>query len=363
MVELEVFVEKSPEAARLFAPEDGTTQFFILSVGKESLMRDHFGSPIPYALDYATTAYPMLFRVALNGTVTEIFYHVEDSTRAIYLKRALVSSLQLAHVDRGAVANGPFRFSTKEEDKDGPAKADYVVRRGLVGRTTYIKHLTYQPTPRRPSEIIQTVDAVAIFGRDGSLLRMSTSLHFQTNFSGHPDGDSDEVRHNITGLDHLPREPSAYTWSLRRSGDHQSAMGRRGRRQLSSGGPSLAQFSFVCSTLRVDDAESEDELEYCTIFRQQVSALLQCVIDEPTTEPDRVNCSSKLIHGAMVCPALKVDARLESVLTSGKCLGPRASETRLCDLLVLPYPAPRQDSTPPAHISWPTHFNPSMHLS
>ena len=337
-VELEVFVEESPEATHLFAPVDTSTHFFVLSVGNESRMLDQFGSPAPYALDHAATAYPMLFRVAHNGTVTEIFYHVEDSAQSIGLKRALVSSLQLAHVERSAVAKGPIRFSAMEEDKDGPAKAEYVVRRGLIGRTTYIKHSTYEPTRRRPPEIVQTVDAVAIYGRDGSLRRISTSLHYQSNFSGKPDGDTEEVRQNITGLEHMPREPSVYTWNLRRPGDH-SAMGPRGRRRLSSAGTPLAQFSFVCSTLRDDDMEEAGELNYCTGFRKQVSALLQCVIDGPTPEPKRVNCSSKLLHGAMVCPGLQVVSKLGSVLFSDRCLGTQDPEARLSDLLV-PLPTP-----------------------
>ena len=336
-VELEVFVEESPEASRLFAPGDASSRFFILSVGKESQMRDRFGSPIMYALDYATTAYPMLFRVAQNGTVTEIFYHVEDSARSIGMKRALVSSLQLAHVDSDAIASGPVRFSTLEEDKDGPAQSEYVVRRGLIGRTTYIKHSTYQPTRRRPPEIVQTADAVAIFGSDGSMLRLLTSLHFQTNFSGKPDGDTDEVRNNITGLDHLPRDPTQYTWKLR-TPDGPAAMGPRGRRRLSSEGPSLSQFSFVCSTLRAYESEEEDELGHCVAFRQQVAPLLDCVLGDPTPERTRMNCSSKLIHGAMICPALHVDSKLGDVLTSRRCLGPQEPGARLCDLLVPPPP-------------------------
>ena len=54
---------------------------------------------------------------------------------------------------------------------------------------------------------------MAIYGRDGSLLRLSTSLHFRTNFSGRPDGDMDKIRHNITGLDHLlQRTHGACDW-------------------------------------------------------------------------------------------------------------------------------------------------------
>ena len=86
-------------------------------------------SPIPFAIDHATMT-----------------YHSEESTRSLTLKRALVSSLQLARVERSALASGPLLFSATEEDKDGTAKADYIVRRGLIGRTTYIKHSTYEPT-------------------------------------------------------------------------------------------------------------------------------------------------------------------------------------------------------------------------
>ena len=356
-VELEVFVDESLEATRLFAQGDLSTRFFALRVGTESLMRDQFGSPIPFAIDHATMTYPMLFRVALNGSTTEIFYHSEESTRSLTLKRALVSSLQLARVERSALASGPLLFSATEEDKDGPAKADYIVRRGLIGRTTYIKHSTYEPTRRRPPQIVQTTDAVAIYGRDGSLLRLSTSLHFRTNFSGRPDGDMDEIRHNITGLDHLPRDPSAYTWRLRLGGDLHSTMGPRGGRRLATQVPSLARFSFVCSTLRADETEDDTELEICTVFRPKVSALLQCLVDGPTPEPERANCSSKLIHGAVACPALHVDSQLGRALASARCLGPQDPEARLCDLLVLVPPQQPASDSPPhinhPHINWP----------
>ena len=106
--------------------------------------------------------------------------------------------------------------------------------RGRQGRMSRRTSNTYEPTRRRPPQIVQTTDAVAIYGRDGSLLRLSTSLHFRTNFSGRPDRYMDEIRHNITGLDHLPRDPSAHTWRLRRGGDLHSITGRRGGRQLAT---------------------------------------------------------------------------------------------------------------------------------
>ena len=300
-LDLEVFVEPGLLLGDGSRADNAHSRLMVLSLGRESLIRDGFGSPIPHWIDHDMLTFPMLFRWASNGTITEVFYHVDDSTRSVRLKRALVSALQLTHVEPLAPPARPVKFSAMEEDTDGPAWSDYTVRRGFIGRTTYLKRSTYGPTKRRPPEIVQRTDAVAIIGGDGTLLRLKTSLHFGTNFSGRPDGDTDEIRRNITGLDQLPRDPSTYMWRLRRP-DESGAYKRTRRRLQSDLQVDLDESSFVCSPLRVSEEEADTGLERCAAFIREATVLLQRVVDIATDESTRFNSSKKLVHGAMACP-------------------------------------------------------------
>ena len=304
-------------------------------------MRDKFGSPMPHAIGHATVAYPVLFRATANGSIPEVLFHVNESSESKHLKRGLVSALQIAQVEPTAVASGQIQFSVQEEDRDGTFLSEYRVRRGLVGRMAYNKQSVYAPTRQRPPEIVQGMDSFAIFDKAGTLIKLTTSLHFETNFSASLKGDDDATRRNISGLERLPKHPSTFTWTLQRpTGGGISGLSRSRRRMQEPQNTSAFHLSsFVSSRLFVEEPLSEDELDHCHAFANEAPRQLKCLLAPATAKDDdatRLNCSSTVIRGAMLCPALGIESKLADVLMSSRCLGIATQTKHLCYLLVMP---------------------------
>ena len=226
-----------------------TSHMRLLSLRDGSLIRDEHGSPFPFTRATDLARYPLLFRQETNGTISSVFTHPDDHSDAVELKRTLVSALQVAHLPLANVSStSPPRakgrrtrlllrslsrkraslpgartdssdiddeFHSHEVDAHGPDAASTLVRRGLLSRVVYAKHVVWHPTLRRPAEIKQSADVSAIAdAASGVLRRLRITIRLATNFSGQAAGDDGETDASMPGLEQLPAEPAAFWWTL-----------------------------------------------------------------------------------------------------------------------------------------------------
>ena len=321
-----------------------------LTIGRESIVRDRYGSPVESLLTEDAFTHPMLYEQDPQGTVTHVLHHTHDSVKSLRLKRMLVSAQQLVRISSNDLRSGastdssatstnvPLAFEAFEEDHDGPAHVVYEVRKGLIGRVIYQKLSNWQPTKRRPAIIEQRATTQAILNAQGTLLRMKSEVYYSTNVSKQPLPDGSGVSAEVVeGFDFLPRDPAVFTWKLLTPllpSPRGSA--KPVARRLTSGSFAFPAASFVRAKLHLDDAPEV----ICKRSRREAYELLNCVLqgDAANTEPSgneaRSQCVRDLVHVMAECEAFGLEARLGAALTSPRCAGPQAAAPRACDAAV-----------------------------
>ena len=315
-----------------------------LKIGRESIVRDRHGTPVESLLTMDAFTHAMMYEQDAHGTVQHVLHHPEDRTKSLQLKRLLVSAQQLARVphsnlrgaDNNSASNMRLAFTAVEEDHDGPARVEYELRKGLLGRVVYQKRSIWMPTKRRPAIIEQQAATRAILSAQGTLLHMRSVVHYSSNVSKQPLPDGSGFSEDkVEGFDFLPKDPAVFTWSLLPP-PPSGHVDLPGTRQLTTNSHALSTHdsnhaSFVRAKLHLDDAPET----VCKLSRRAANELLNCVLqgNVANNEP-RSQCVRDLVHVMAECKEFGVEARLGAAVMSPRCAGAQVAAPRACDAAI-----------------------------